>query len=155
MRVEDLEDDIVIGVDEDIGWNINWIEGNLLRRFISIDEGEGGGERVIEEGKDGNKEMIRIKKVESEGKRKSKIDVGEKNNGLKFEKVEVGEKVIGKLKRRENKMVGILLKIGLEEIKKSEGVGGREWKKGDKIEIEDEEKIERIEINEGVEERKM
>src|SRR5215469_10071422 len=120
-RAQLLDDDVAIGVDADVGGNVECTLDDVARTELrALEERPRGGECVLSAGADGRDVMVRFDHVAVAGNDQQLVLIANQEQRLEAAQVAVRAPVLRQLDRRACE-VAVLLELTLEALEQREG----------------------------------
>src|SRR6185437_7260699 len=105
--LQGFDGDIAVGVDADVGGNVERLLDDLLGAQRPVEQCARGGERVVAAGADAGDARFRLQHVAGAGQDQRYLLVGDDHHGFEPAQVAVGAPVLGELDRGAQKLAGV------------------------------------------------
>ena len=132
-RFQRLNGDIAVGVDADVGGDVERAAHDRLGIERPIGQRPRGGQRIVAAGADADDAGFRLQHVAGAGEHQRHVLVGDDHHGFQPAQKAVGAPVLGKLDRGARELAGILFELGFQPLEQRESVGGGAGKAADHV----------------------
>src|ERR1700712_2537567 len=130
-----LDGHIAIGIDADVGGDIERAAHDGLGVLVGVDQGARGRQGVIAAGPDRHHAGFRLQNVAGAGEDQRHVLVGDDHHRLQAPQVTVGAPVLGQFDRGAGQLSRILLELAFQPLEQGKGVGRGAGKTADDISL--------------------